>query len=911
MNRTSLALCTLTLIACGGGDPSPAPTPAPRAVTPATTGAEVQEAGPPEGRLASDVLPTRYALTLAIDPTQSRFTGVVEIDVQLPRRQRVIYLHGQDLDVASVTVAESGGDPREATWASIGDEGLASVTLERPVGPGNVRMRVTYGAAFDPNLRAFYRVEQGGEHYVYSQMEPLSARRAFPCFDEPSFKTPYDVTIVTREQDTAIANARQTSSTPVNGTRRVRFATTERIPSYLIAIAVGPFDVVEGPVIPPSDVRSRPLQLRGIATHGQGERLAHAMQQTPQILTWLESYFGIAYPFDKLDLIAVPDFGAGAMENPGAVTFRDTLLLVGEDAPISQQRGFAYVTAHELAHMWFGDLVTMQWWDDLWLNEAFASWMEAQTIEATFPEFEPAASAMSEAIAAMDADSLESARQIRQPIASNHDIHNAFDAITYLKGQSVLAMFEQWMTPEVFQRGVRAYLRRHAEGNATSEDLLSALSEAAGRDVSGPFNSFLQQPGVPLVEVVPTCQGEQGSLSLTQSRYLPAGSSAEPQATWQIPFCARYSAGGEVRQACTLLTETQGQLALEGGCADWVLPNAGGVGYYRWALPADALESLRRRGLSELSVREAMSFADSVESSFVAGRISFEDAINALRPLARRPERALATAPISLIELAIDRLLDEAGQARARLWATRLYRQSWRRLGFTAGRSDSPDTQLLRRELLELLALVAQDGPTRREAATLGRAYLGLRGDGQIHTDAVEPDLASIVVAVAVQQGGEPVFDHVLARLREATDSVVRRNLLRGLSRGTHEPALRERLLALTLDPDAGLRTNEIFAPLRGQQADEEGREALWTWLQANYDALIARMGPGMGGYLPYAAYSHCSEQRAAEVQAFLGERMEATNGGPRNLAKAVESIRLCAARVQHGRESARAFFAR
>jgi len=909
MQRTLLVFASF-LIACGGGD-APAADPDPAPVQQPSAGAETEEAGPPEGRLAADVRPTRYALTLAMDPTRDRFTGVAEIDVDLPHRQTVIYLHGQGLDVSEVTVTESGRDARTGEWASIGDEGLASVTLERPIGPGNVRLRITYGAPFDPNLSGFYRVEQGNEHYIFSQMEPLAARRAFPCFDEPSFKTPYDVTMVVRADDVAIANAREISSTDMSGDlRRVRFATTESIPSYLVAIAVGPFDVVEGDAIPANEVRSAALPFRAIAPRGHGPQLAHAIEHTPAILTWLESYFGSAYPFDKLDLIAVPDFGAGAMENPGAVTFRDSLLLVGEDAPISQQRGFAYVTAHELAHMWFGNLVTMQWWDDLWLNEAFASWMESQTIQATFPNFEPAVTSMEEAVAAMNADSLHSARQIRQPIESSHDIHNAFDAITYLKGQAVLSMFEQWLTPEVFRTGVRAYLSAHAEGNASAGDLLDALSEAAGRDVRGPVNSFLRQPGVPLVEVTPTCEGEQGSLTLRQSRYLPLGSQASREATWQIPFCARYRAGGEVRQVCTVLTETEGQVALEGGCAEWVMPNAGGTGYYRWSLPADQLTVLGRSGLSDLSVREAMSFADSVQSSFAAGRTSYEDAMNAVRPLARRPERALATAPISLTELALDRLLDDAAKTRARRWATRLYRSSWRELGFRVRDGESPDRQLYRRELLSFLALEAEDGPIRREAGQLGRAYLGLRGDGEIHPDAVAPDLASTVVAVAVQQGGERAFNHVLERLLAATDPVARRNLLTGLSRGAREPALRTRLLALTLDPESGLRTNEIFQPLRGQQQDAEGRELVWAWLQANYDALVARMGPFMAGYLPYAAVSHCTTERATEVQAFFAERMEATHGGPRNLAKAVESIELCAARVEHGRGSANTFFA-
>ncbi|MCA9604610.1 MAG: M1 family metallopeptidase, partial [Myxococcales bacterium] len=693
----SWPLLALVLVACGGTDAASPIVPAP---VDDTAGAEVApEPVPGNGRLPSSVRPTRYGLTLAIDPSRDRYTGVVEIDVELAERRASLFLHGEALDVSNVTVAEGDGEPMTATWEAVGDDAMARVTPRAPVGPGLVHLAITFGAAFETTNRALFRASVGDTQYVYSQMEPLAARRSFPCFDEPGFKTPWDVTLVVREDDVAIANARELSSTPqTGGMRRVRFATTQPIPSYLVAIAVGPFDLVEADPIPPNDVRSEPLAFRAVAPRGQGPQLAHALEHTPTILAWLEGYFGIPYPFDKLDLVAIPSFG-GAMENPGAVTFSDRLLLIGEDAPIQQQRGYAYVMAHELAHMWFGDLVTMAWWDDLWLNEAFASWMEAQTIQGTFPEFEPAAGAMAEATQAMDADSLGSARQIRQPIESSHDIQNAFDEITYLKGQSVLAMLEQWMTPEVFRRGVQSYLRTNARGNATAERLLDALSEAAGRDVRAPVSSFIGQPGVPLVEVTPECADGAGRLALRQSRYLPLGSTASADETWQIPFCARYAAGGEVRQACTLLTEREGQLPLEGGCADWVLPNAGGMGYYRFALPPEALTALRDRGLRTLDVREAMAFADGVRSSFAAGRISYADAMNALRPLATRPERALATAPMSSIELAMERLLDDAGRARARRWAGRIYRPAWRRLGWRVRRGEDPDTQLLRQEL--------------------------------------------------------------------------------------------------------------------------------------------------------------------------------------------------------------------
>ena len=889
------------LAACGGAPAAPNEAPARGHAAPA-------DEPVPGLRLAADVRPTRYALDLAIDPSRERFRGRAHIDVVLPRAQRAIYLHARALDVSDVTVV-AGGEEHAATWRAVDPErGLASIALDRAVGPGEVQLRIEYEAPFDRALEGLYRVEQAGAHYVFSQMEPLAARKAFPCFDEPSFKTPFDVTLRVPEGLSAIANAPETSAETDGGTRVVRFATTEPLPTYLVAFAVGPFDVVEAPPIAPNDVRDRPIPLRGVAPRGQGARLAHALEHTPAILESLELYFGIAYPYAKLDLIAVPDFAAGAMENAGAITFRDTLLLLSHDAPVRQQRGFAYVTAHELAHQWFGNLVTMQWWDDLWLNEAFATWAETRTIERTFPQHAPDVAQMGNVLEAMEADALASARRVRQPIESEHDIHNAFDSITYSKGDAVLSMFERWLTPEVFRRGVQRYLREHAGGNATAEDLFAALDAEAGRDVGAALRTFVDQPGVPLVEAEPRCDDGRGSIVLRQARYAPLGSSARTAQRWHVPVCVRYASGGAVHRECTLLTEAEGVMELANGCADWVMPNADGAGYYRFSMPAEALEALRRRGLAALGARETIALADSVEASFSAGRIAYGDALRALEPLAASEQRSVARAPMNLLSLAIDRLLDGDARERARAYAARLYRPHARRLGWTPRRSDTPDDQLMRAEVLSFLAHVARDPAVRREAARRGRAYLGWGGDGSIHPEAVAPDLAELAVTVAVQEGGAPVFDHVLGLFASATDPAERSRLLSGLS-SVRDAELRRRALELALD--TRLRTSEVFRPLMAQFRDVEGVELAWAWLTEHYDALVARMGPGFAGYLPYVATGFCSAERAREARAFFEPRVGATQGGPRNLASATEAIELCAALTAHARETAAAAFAR
>ncbi|AKF11636.1 Membrane alanine aminopeptidase N [Sandaracinus amylolyticus] len=905
MRRFALVSLALSLAACGS---SPSTT---TTTTEGSTasGGEIGEAVSIErapSRLPETVAPTRYTLTLSITPAQDRFSGEADIDVRVTERTSAIWIHGQSLDVTDAH-AIVGGEAIAARWEQVdAEEGVARIVLERAIEPGEARLHFAWTAPFDQTLEGLYRVRVGEDAYAFTQFEALAARKAFPSFDEPRFKTPYDVTLVVPAGQGAFANSRELESSEENGVRRVRFAPTEPLPTYLVAWAVGPLDVVEA-TIPANAVRAQPLALRGLAVRGRGGDLAFAMQHTPRILAALEGYFGTPYPFDKLDIVAVPDFSAGAMENAGLVTFRDNLLLLSADAPIAQRRGFAFVMAHELAHQWFGNLVTMAWWDDLWLNEAFATWMETAIVREVFPEMRAEVGELTTAFEAFDADSLASARQIRNPIETSHDIHNAFDSITYSKGASVLAMFEHWLGRETFQRGVRRYLSEHARGNARGEDLMRALSEEAQRDVAAPLTTFLAQPGVPLIEARVECEGEP-RLALTQRRYLPVGSSATAEATWQVPVCAKYRAGGQVRETCTLLTEAQGSMALEGGaCPEWVHPNAGGTGYYRWTLPDDQLARLRTpQAQRALDTRDLLSIADSVRAGFASGRVSFESAARALEPFAESTDRHVATAPIELLQYAHDHLLETDAQRDAfRAYAARLYRNQLRRLGWgPRGRAtEDGEVRLLRAAILSFLAITAKDPAVRRDAQTRGLAFVE---GGTVHQDAVPSDLVSVALVVAAQEGGEELFARFEQIFAGSQDAMTRSQLL-GAMASVDDAALRSRAIALTLDPR--LRINEVFRPLMGQMSDRDGREPGWAWIQANYDAMAQRMGPAYAGYLPYATSGFCSAERANEVRSFFAPRMEATQGGPRNLESAVESISLCAARADAQRQSAQQFF--
>jgi alanyl aminopeptidase len=910
-----LALLSLAACASGSGEPQTGDEAAPTSSKPSAA-LETPAEAPPIGRLPADVRPLRYGLTLDIAPEKERFSGAVEIDVELAKARDVLWLHGRNLTVERAVV-EAGGKAIQATWEQVHPTGVAALRLKSPIGPGRATIKIAYNAAFDKGMVGLYRVERGGASYAFTHFEPVRARQAFPSFDEPSFKVPFDTTLIVSRDSKAIANTREIAreDAPGGGGRaRVRFATTEPLPTYLIAFAVGPLDLVAAQAIPPNAVRFKPLPLRGVAARGRGPELGYSLARAAEIIPALEAYFGVAYPYDKLDLIAVPE-RHGAMENAGAITFREIFLLVDEKtASLRDRRALVSILAHELAHMWLGDLVTMPWWDDLWLKEAAATWMSDRAAMRLYPDQGFDVASLEAIHDAMDADSLRAARQIRQEIREQHDIFNAFDGITYDKGGGVIAMFERWLGPETFQKGVQGYLKKHGGGLAKMDDLLASLSEASGRDVAGPMRSFLDQPGVPFVEAKLAC--EAGSaLKLAQSRYVPLGSTAEANRAWQIPVCARYAKGEGSAVACSLLTDREGSMKLDadgGACPAWVLPNADGAGYYRWALPPGDLAALANKGYAKLSSRERLSFAQSLKAGFQRGATPAADVMAALAPLARDSSFAVATKPMTFLHTAMRWLEDGPARPDVERYGRSLYAPVYRELGWEPAKRPSGkgeeevDKRLLREQVVSFLALAVRDPEVRKEAVKRGRAYVGFGKDGVLHPEAVDPGLAGVALAVAVQEEGKPFFDALLALLEKSEDDAVRQRILAALGRA-QTPELAARARALALDPR--VRPHEVMVTVYPQIGQIETREATWAWFKENLNGLIGRISARNAGFLPWLGSNFCDRSRVAEVSSLFAPKVAELDGGPRNLAAVTEAMELCAAQQAAQKESARAFF--
>jgi len=473
MIKRSSLVALLALASCSE---AVAPAAAPPAPLPAAIAAPSPSAPPPGIRLPTTVKPTRYAPTLTILSDTLGIEGSIDIDVALTEPTSIIWLNAVGLRVSEAHL-EVAGVSRPARLVPGGADHLGFAFDMAP--EGKARLHVTYSAdVSERDDRGVFAEKEDGASYIFSQFENIDARRAFPCFDEPTFKVPWQLTLKVKQSDVALSNTPSLSEMPAEGgLKTVRFAETKPLPTYLVAFAVGPFDLVDA-----GRAGRGGTPLRIVVPHGKSAEAAYAVKTTPILLERLERFFGMAYPYEKLDVVAVPRLVSfGAMENVGLITFFERGVLAGRaEETLRFQRGYSETIAHEMAHQWFGDLVTMSFWNDIWLNEAFASWMEQKTIAPWKPEWSWETNTARSTAYAMRNDSLISARKIRQEILTKDDIQNAFDSITYNKGAAVIGMFETWVGPDKFQKGVQSYLTKHAHGSAGSSDFFAAISAEAG-----------------------------------------------------------------------------------------------------------------------------------------------------------------------------------------------------------------------------------------------------------------------------------------------------------------------------------------------------------------------------------------------------------------------------------------------
>ena len=861
------------------------------------------EAAPPMTRLPDWAVPQSYDLAIRSDPKQAGYSGTVTIAVDLKKASSYVWLHGKDLKVSSVTIIDAHGKARAgkydgAVTPDAAKAGIARVAFGTTLQPQKIKLKFAFTASYNGTLQGYYKVVFAGDAYAMTQMEPISARLAFPCFDEPGFKAPLDLSLTIPDADKAVANAAETGSKPAGaGWKTITFAQTRPLPTYLYAWAVGPWDIVDGPTIPPNQWRSTPLPVRGIATRGNGAKMQRALAMVPGIIEHEEAYYGFGYPFGKLDLAALPDFSAGAMENAGLVTFRDWLLLLDKDSAPSEVRSSFNVIAHELAHQWTGDTVTLDWWNDIWLNGSFATWMQQKIEGEIHPDWHAHLDRIMGGQRAMQNDSLASARMIRQPINGNGDIETAFDGITYQKGAAVLGMFESFVGPDVFQKGMRAYIKAHAFGNANANDLVDAIATAAGRGEAfrKAFKSFLNQNGVPLVATRLDCNPKDAAtLELVQSRYLPLGSSGDPDRVWGIPVCVRFPNGVQ----CRMLDTKTAKMKIEGGqCPAWYMPNANGDGYYRYEMTRADRAALTKV-IAQRSDGEQLAFADSVDAAFQRGDVDASEVLAAMHELAPSKVRQIALAPLDTVEWIYDHAAQtDAQKAALREAVSKAYLPRLEALGYQRREGESADDVLLRNSLADMLGLEFNVPSVRAALLKQGEAALKIGKDGLPDLMAANPDLLRIALSVAVEVRGKPAVDELIAAIPKTTDPVRRNAMLGALShaQGAEADAVRD----FALSPQ--VKVGEMAMILRGGRDTVAQRDGLWNWFTAHYDKIVARTGVFSGGYLPgLAAGGGCSDAEARRVENYFKPRLGQVPGLKRGLAQTHEEIVLCSALKAH-----------
>ncbi len=839
---------------------------------------------PPQGKLGDTVEPLGYALNLVIDPEEDDFSGLATINVRFLRPQSAFWIHGQNLVVEAVRVIQADGSVISGQYHESEEPGVALVTLDDAAAAGQATLEMEYHAPFNKALDGLYKVNRDGAAYIVSQFEAIAARKAFPGFDESRFKVPFDIAITAPSDDVVIANTPEVKkSAAANGMTRHEFARTKPLPTYLIAMAVGPYDVVRVDDIPANDVRARAVPLRGIATKGNGKKMAYALKTAGPILATHEAYFGVPYPYAKLDLIAAPDYAFGAMENPGAVVFTEYLLLFGDKAPLRQKRASASVISHELAHQWFGDLVTPKWWDDIWLNEAFATWMGNKTLAAWEPEGEFGRNTLRGALGAMNQDALASVRKIHEPVKRNAAVMDSFDGITYQKGAGVLAMTESFVGAEAFRAGVQTHMKRFAFKTATADDFFTSLGEGSGHpEITAALRSFVDQPYTPRIDARLECTAAP-TLSVRQSTYAPLGSRIAGTGLWQIPFCASVSRNGETTKVCKMLTSENETLDLgAGSCPDYIMPNAGGAGYYRFNLEEKDWTALIAKA-ADLPASEALVVRDSASAMLRAGAMRADGWLNLMQVLAQHPSWDVVTSSAGAL-------------ANLRGGAV-----SWDNADLTAftrnvftprfeqAKGDERGQVLLRNALKRTLAITGKDPDLRASLAASARKYIGDKAADNAAD--LSPSDMGLAFTIAVQDVGTSFADVLMARLDTERNPAFRGAALRALG-ATHDEKLAARLRdwalsdTLTGREATGLITGLLFGPLGGQS---------WNWFTDNFDAVLARMPDVRRQSAPNMASGFCSDDKAAAVKTFFESQSEKIPGYERPLAQTVEAIELCA----------------
>ena len=830
-------------------------------------------------RLPHIAAPESYQLSFAPDFTNNTFAGVETVQVRVLQPTSEIVLNAVGITFQSVSITSRAGD-QQAHVSLDKEKQMAHLAVEKQLAPGPATIQIRYTGILNDELRGFYiGKDDQGRKYAATQLEDTDARRAFPSFDEPDYKATFDVTVIADKGMTVISNGKVTSDTPGPGDAKhtVHFSTSPKMSSYLVAVVVGNFEYIEG--------AADGIPIRVWTSPGKKEMGRFALAAAEFNLSYYDRYFGIKYPYGKLDLVGLADFSPGAMENTGCITFREVLLLLDEkNTAIDLKKTVASVIAHEMAHQWFGDLVTMQWWDYKWLNEGFATWMSSKPVAAWKPEWNVQLDDISNNVYSLGQDSLVNTHPIHQPADTPAQILELDDAITYTKTAAVLRMLESYVGPDSFRAGVDLYLKEHSYANATAADFWNAQTQVSKKPIDKIMPTWTEQAGMPLVTVKAQCSGASETVALEEQRYfydrakLDAGSSE----VWQIPLCMKAGASGtSSAEKCELVTKKQDSITLQ-GCSPWIYANANAKGFYRSAYSSEAVQSIAKVAETALTPAERMMLLSDVWASVRVNREPIGDFLVLAQGLqADRSSAVLGEILDQLIYIS-DYLVSDADREAFELWVRQLLDPVARDVGWEAKPGESEDRAALRSRLLMALGYVARDAQAEAEAIKLANQYLA-------DPSSVDHETAAAALQVAARNGDQTLYDEIMADLIAAKTPETYFTDLSALRR-FNDPKLAQRTLEFAISPQ--MRSQDAPYLITDVMRNRATQKQAWSFVQEHW-ANVEKLGGAFAGWsIVQATGSFCDSEMRDEVQAFFTSHP--APAAERSLKQSFEQINYC-----------------
>jgi aminopeptidase N len=827
-------------------------------------------------RLPEVARPDNYKLKFTPDIEKATFEGDETITLHVLKPTSEITLNAVDIDFHEVSIT-SGGATQKAKVTPEKEKEMVVLAVEKPLAAGPATVHITYTGTLNSEMRGFYLgKDDQGRKYAATQFEATDARRAFPSFDEPDYKATFDITAVAGKGLVAISNQKVVSDTDAGDTHTVTFATTAKMSSYLAALVVGNFEYIEG--------ESDGIPIRVYSTPGKKEMGRFALESASYILAYYDKYFGIKYPYGKLDLIGLPDFSAGAMENTGCITFREVILLIDEkQGSIGLKKEIASVVAHEMAHQWFGDLVTMKWWDDIWLNEGFATWMESKPVAQWKPEWNYALDDVSGTSGTLNVDSLENTRPIHQAAETPAQIQELFDGIAYGKAAAVLRMLESYLGEEKFRAGVNAYLKQHQYANATAEDFWEAQTKTSKKPVDQIMPTWVKQPGAPIINVTAQCSGGSTNVTLAQRRYFVdrAKFDAPNDQLWQIPLCMKGSATGNGAPKCELMTKKEESFTLP-GCSNWVLANAGATGYYRTGYSPEAVRALANDAETKLTPAERISLQGDIWASVRVGREPVGDFLAFAQGLQADRNRAVLDDVLGRLNYIGRYLVSEGDRDSYRTWLRQYLSPAMKEVGYEPKAGESDEQRTLRGALFHTLGYDGRDPETLEESRKIADKALA-------DSSSVDHEMAGGALSLAALNGDAAFYDRVMVALKNPKSPEEYYTYLFTLPQFS-DPALLERTLNYAISPD--VRSQDALQVIASVLRNPAGEKLAWEFIQSHWDAVAKAGGPFASAEVVGATSVFCNAGMRDQVTEFFSAHKIAA--AERTYKQSIERINSC-----------------